>query len=74
MSETGPKPSPCPVSPPAQTRREPLPWERPKAVEDDSRVPAQLKAIMESPSYCEADQDPDFLDLEEMRGLRLQVD
>lgn len=74
MSETGPKPSPCPVPPPAQTRREPLPWEHPKPAVDDSRVPAQLQAIMESPSYCEADQDPDFLDLEEMRGLRLQVD
>ena len=76
MSETGPKPLSCAIPPPAQpeARREPLPWQQPKPVEDDSRVPAQLKAIMESPSYCEADQDPDFLDLEEMRGLRLQVD
>jgi uncharacterized protein (TIGR00730 family) len=76
MSETGPKPPSCAIPPPAppQARREPLPWQQPKPVEDDSRVPAQLKAIMESPSYCEADQDPDFLDLEEMRGLRLQVD
>ncbi len=74
MSETDPSVPKCPVLPPAQARREPLPWQQPKPVEDDSRVPAQLKAIMESPSYCEADQDPDFLDLEEMRGLRLQVD
>lgn len=76
MSETGPKSLSCaiPSPPQPQARREPLPWQRPKPVEDDSRVPAQLKAIMESPSYCEADQDPDFLDLEEMRGLRLQVD
>jgi uncharacterized protein (TIGR00730 family) len=74
MSASDPKPSPCPVPPAAPARREPLPWQHPKSAEDDSRVPAQLKAIMASPSYCEADQDPDFLDLEEMRGLRLQVD
>lgn len=74
MSKSGSTPPQCPIPPPPQTRREPLPWQSPKSVEDDSRVPAQLKAIMESSSYCEADQDPDFLDLEEMRGLRLQVD
>lgn len=76
MSESDPSIPKCQIPPPAppQARREPLPWQQPKSVEDDSRVPAQLKAIMESPSYCEADQDPDFLELEEMRGLRLQVD
>ena len=76
MSATGSKLPQCPIPPPAlpEARREPLPWQHPKPAEDDSRVPAQLKAIMESPSYCEADQDVDFLQLEEMRGLRLQVD
>ena len=76
MSMAGPLAPRCPIPPPAspEARREPLPWQRPKPVEDDSSVPARLKAIMESPSYCEADQDVDFLQLEEMRGLRLQVD
>ena len=74
MSKPGSTPPQCPIPPAAQTRREPLPWQSPKPAEDESGVPAQLKAIMESPSYCEADEDPDFLQLEEMRGLRLQVD
>lgn len=76
MSATGSRPPPYPIPPPAepQARREPLPWQSPKPAVDDSRAPAQLKAIMNSPSYCEADHDPDFLGLEEMRGLRLQVD
>ncbi|MEZ5563799.1 MAG: TIGR00730 family Rossman fold protein [Gammaproteobacteria bacterium] len=76
MSETDPSAPKCRIPAPArpQTRREPLPWQHPKPVEDDSDAPARLKAILESPSYCEADHDPDFLELEEMRGLRLQVD
>jgi uncharacterized protein (TIGR00730 family) len=76
MSATGSRPPPYPIPPPARprARREPLPWQIPKPAEDDSEAPARLKAIMESSGYCEADQDPDFLELEEMRGLRLQVD
>ena len=52
MSMTGPSAPRCPIPPPAspEARREPLPWQRPKPVEDDSSVPARLKAIMESPS------------------------
>ncbi|MEO8444332.1 MAG: LOG family protein [Gammaproteobacteria bacterium] len=64
-----------PPAPPARLRRrEPLPWQTPKPAEDDRDAPARLKAILESPSYCEADQDVDFLQLPETRGLRLQVD
>lgn len=35
---------------------------------------AQLRAILRSPSYVEADQDPQFLNRPEVRGLRLQLD
>jgi uncharacterized protein (TIGR00730 family) len=59
---------------PALKRREPLPWQSPKPPEDDLDAPARLKAILASPSYREADQDVDFLQLEETRGVRLQID
>lgn len=35
---------------------------------------AQMRAILRSPSYIEADQDPDFLNRPEVRGVRLQLD
>src|SRR6185437_149426 len=63
-----PKP-PHPVA-----RREPLPWHRPKPTEEDPAAPARLRAILESPGYREADQDVEFLNRDETRGVRLQLD
>ena len=55
-------------------RREPLPWCQPKPKEEDRDAPQRIKAIMESPSYRQADQDIDFLNQDETRGVRLQID
>jgi len=55
-------------------RREPLPWHEPKPEQDDPQAPQRLKAILESPSYREADRDVDFLQHDGTRGLRLQLD
>lgn len=55
-------------------RAEPLPWHRPKPGEEDPDAPARIKQILESPSYRQADQDVDFLNRDDTRGLRLQVD
>jgi uncharacterized protein (TIGR00730 family) len=55
-------------------RREPLPWCQPKPVEEDGDAPQRIKAIMASPSYRQADQDIDFLNQDETRGVRLQID
>ncbi|MBL8201171.1 MAG: TIGR00730 family Rossman fold protein [Chromatiales bacterium] len=76
MSSKQPADSEPLIPPPAQPldRHEPLPWQRPKPVEDDAGSPARLRAILESPSYCQSDQDVDFLQLEETRGVRLQID
>lgn len=63
---------PAPAHP--QQRREPLPWQRPKPKEDDPDAPARVTAIIESPSYRQADQDVDFLNCDDSRGLRLQLD
>lgn len=64
------------ITPPPhpQTRREPLPGQRPKPAEEDPDAPQRLKTILASPSYREADQDVDFLTGEDTRGVRLQVD
>jgi uncharacterized protein (TIGR00730 family) len=58
----------------AQRRREPLPWCQPKPVEDDPDAPRRVAQILASPSYREADQDVDFLNRDETRGPRLELD
>ena len=63
-----------PVPPHPQRRREPLPWHRPKPSTEDPDAPHRIQAIMDSPSYRQADQDVGFLQLDETRGVRLQID
>ena len=65
-------PIPTPAHP--DRRREPLPWQKPKSADEDAGAPARLEAILASPSYRQADQDVDFLNLDETRGVRLQID
>ena len=55
-------------------RREALPWHAPKSAEDDADAPARVQAIVRSPGYRQADQDTDFLNRDEIRGVRLQID
>jgi len=55
-------------------RREPLPSEHPKPVEEDAACAARLDAIMGHPSYRAADSDLDFLHTHATRGLRLHLD
>jgi uncharacterized protein (TIGR00730 family) len=43
-------------------------------VHEDADAPRRLRAILESPSYREADQDVRYLNLDETRGVRLQID
>ena len=63
---------PAPAHP--HLRREPLPWCNPKAPEDDPEAPQRVASLLASPSYRQADQDVDFLNRQDTRGLRLQVD
>ena len=60
-----------PISP---KRRRSLPGHRPKPSTDDPSAPIRVKALMESPSFREADKDPDFLRRDDMRGVRLMLD
>jgi len=59
---------------PVRQRRQPLPEHQPKPSAEDPDAPAKIKAIVASPSYREADQDPDFLARGDMRGVRLLLD
>jgi uncharacterized protein (TIGR00730 family) len=51
-----------------------LPWQEPKPRDDDPAAPERVRRLLESPTYRQADRDPDFLDLDATRGVRLQID
>jgi uncharacterized protein (TIGR00730 family) len=55
-------------------RKESLPWQKPKPSAEDPASEDKLKAILNSPSYVSAIEDVDFLDGEDTRGVRLQLD
>ncbi len=57
-----------------QQRKESLPWQTPKPPEEDPASPDKLDAILNSPSYVPAIEDIDFLDGDDARGIRLQLD
>jgi uncharacterized protein (TIGR00730 family) len=58
----------------APPRREPLPWEEPKSAVDDPHAPQRVSDLLASPTYRQADKDLEFLDSDETRGVRLQID
>jgi uncharacterized protein (TIGR00730 family) len=69
-----PDPHGVPQPPHPAHRREPLPQFHPKPAREDPGAPARIQALIEAPSYRRADQDTDFLERDEVRGLRLQLD
>jgi hypothetical protein len=64
------------IPPPAHPhkRREALPWQQPKATEEDPEAMQRVKAILNSASYRRAENDSDFLARDDVRGVRLQID
>jgi hypothetical protein len=66
--------SQIPKPPHPQRRREPLPGHQPKPSVEDPEAAHRIQTIMDSPSYRQADQDVGFLNLDETRGVRLQID
>jgi uncharacterized protein (TIGR00730 family) len=72
--EPAPEESQLTVSAPPFQRRKPLPWQRPKPVEDDPEALARIETILKSRSYRRADDDLEFLARDGMRGVRLQID
>ncbi|WP_296709178.1 TIGR00730 family Rossman fold protein [Rhodoblastus sp.] len=63
---------PVPTAPLA--RREPLPCQQPKPSREDPEAPERVGRIIASPSYRVASADPDFLQSDDTRGLRLLLD
>ncbi len=63
-----------PPPPHPLVRRRLLPSQLPKPAAEDAEAPAALKAILESPSYRQADHDIDFLSREDTRDFRLALD
>ncbi len=68
------RPGKLPPPPHPLLRRTPLPSQLPKPATEDAAAPAAIKAILESPSYREADADTDFLARNDMRDVRLALD
>jgi uncharacterized protein (TIGR00730 family) len=62
------------IPPHPSLRRTPLPWEEPKPREEDPEAMQRVQTILRSPSYRLADQDVDFLNEDDTRGVRLQID
>src|SRR5579864_7941038 len=55
-------------------RQRPLPWHRPKSGSEDPDAPSRVRAILKSPSYVLPEQDLAFLERDEARGVRLQME
>jgi hypothetical protein len=68
------KPPQIPRAPHPRDRREPLPWQTPKAAHEDARSLEMIDRIIHSASYRRSDEDTDFLHADETRGIRLQID
>jgi uncharacterized protein (TIGR00730 family) len=62
------------VPKPPRERREPLPWRSPKSIAEDPDAGSRVQAILNNPGYRQADQDIAFLNRDETRGVRLQLD
>jgi hypothetical protein len=58
----------------AEPRQSELPWQHPKPAAEDPGAPARVRALIDSPVYREAENDPDFLALPEARAPRLALD
>ena len=51
-----------------------LPWQKPKPKSEEPKVKTLIREIMNSPSYKIASEDSNFLNSEETRGIRLELD
>ena len=51
-----------------------FPWQSPKLKSEEPRVYSLIKVLMNSPNYKLAEEDVDFLQSDETRGVRLQLD
>jgi uncharacterized protein (TIGR00730 family) len=75
MIDRRPPPGTRIPEPPHPVRRKrPLPGHRPKSPAEDPAAPQRIQAILTSPCYRLAEQDPDFIASEPARGMRLHIE
>lgn len=67
-----PEDKPLPAHP--VFRKAELPWKAPKPAAEDPEASTLVETIMASAEYRQADQDVDFLQRDDTRGVRLQLD
>jgi uncharacterized protein (TIGR00730 family) len=72
QDDTTPREKPAPAHP--RLRARDLPWKEPKPASEDISAPDLVAEIMRAPNYRPADEDIDFLNRGDVRGLRLQLD
>ena len=63
-----------PSPPDPEERREPLPSQAPRIPHDDPGAAERIRVLTDSETYRVADRDMGFLDREETRGVRLELD
>lgn len=63
-----------PEPPHPKRRQTDLPGCAPKEIQEDASVPDRIAQIMAHPSYVQADQDVEFFNRDDTRGLRLHLD
>ncbi len=57
-----------------ETKKETLPWEHPKLLEEDSSSHKRVKKLLKSQSYIIAEEDKTFLLARDTLGIRLELD
>jgi len=57
-----------------ETKKEKLPWEHPKLLEEDASSHKRVKKLLKSQSYIIAEQDESFLMARDTLGVRLELD
>ena len=57
-----------------KTRKTKLPWEKPKLESEEPKAREMIERIKKSPTYRLAVKDNDFLESDEARGVRLELD
>ena len=55
-------------------KRKNLPWEKPKLESEEPKAREMIERIKKSPTYKLAIEDSDFLESDEARGVRLELD
>lgn len=74
MKKTNKPEHDIPAPPHPIKRSEQLPWQSVKSSQDDPDAVARVEELMSSATYLRADLDLDFLDHDDVRGIRLELD